>query len=185
MSNKYLIKWSIWIGACSAIYCFLYCLSPLSQYGVMQASFTALPIFFLAGAKKSDFLNYACSNVVGVLWGIIFLIVIGKLTSFFGVSVLGTALNNGITVGVLTTICVGFHFCVTSNTIISAVPAMFGAISSTFWIGGDLSKVIPLMITLILGVALAFACQYGVNFLNEEGNWCFKRQNEKDQEAAK
>lgn len=166
MNKRYLFHWAVWIGIVSGIYCFLYSISPLNKYGVMCATFTALPIFFTAGAQRKEYLNYACSNVMGVVWGLIYLAVITASSVYTG-----PALANGLGVGVLTIICCAIHFIPTGSLWINKPAAMFGGISCTFWIGGDKTKIIPLIITMILGVTLALICQEGTNFLTEEGQW--------------
>ncbi len=166
MNKRYLFNWAVWIGVASGIYCFLYTLTPLNDYGVMCATFTALPIFFTAGASRKEYFNYACSNIMGVIWGVIYLVVITAILPY-----VGAALANGLGVGILTIICCSIHFIPTGATWINKPAAMFGAISCTFWVGGDKTKLIPLIITLILGVTLGLICQEGTNFLTEDGHW--------------
>ena len=66
MNNRGKINWAIWIAVFSAIYCSLYELT-IGPYTSMEvcpgeqivyATFTSLPIFFLAGAKREDFFTY-------------------------------------------------------------------------------------------------------------------------------
>ncbi|WP_168356567.1 DUF1097 domain-containing protein [Petralouisia muris] len=166
MTKRYLWNWAVWIGVVSGIYCFLYSLTPLADYGVMPATFTALPIFFTAGAQRKEYFHYAASNIMGVVWGLLYLMGITAIAGY-----VGAAAANGIVVGLVTIVCCAIHFIPTGATWLNKPAAMFGAISSTFWIGGDKTKVIPLMITLVLGVTLALVCQEGTNFLTEEGKW--------------
>ena len=166
MNKRFLFNWAVWIGIVSGIYCFLYSISPLNDYGVMCATFTGLPIFFTAGAQRKEYINYAVSNVVGVLWGLVYLAAIVAMAK-----VTGGAVANGVIVGIFTIVLCAFHFIPTGSTWVNKPAAMFGAISCTFWIGGDMSKVIPLMITLVLGVTLGLVCQEGTNFLTEDGHW--------------
>lgn len=166
MNKRYLFNWAVWIGIVSGIYCFLYTISPLNQYGVMCCSFTALPIYFTAGAQRKEYLNYAVSNVIGVVWALIYLAAIVALAD-----IAGAAVANGVVVGLFTIILCAIHFIPTGATWMNKPAAMFGAISSIFWIGGDKTKVIPVAITLVLGVTLGLVCQEGTNFLTEDGHW--------------
>ena len=76
MNKKGLVNWSIWIGVVSGIYCAIYLLTVgaytgakvLPGWQIVYATFTALPIYFTAGAKRSEFFNYICSYLCGVLW---------------------------------------------------------------------------------------------------------------------
>ena len=55
------------------------------------------------------------------------------------------------------------------KTLINKVPAMFGGISACFSQGGE--HIIPIMITLCLGVSLGLLCNEGLHFLAEDGSW--------------
>ena len=45
----------------------------------MPCTFVALPLFFIAGAKKEDILDFCSSSIIGVVWGIVFIFGIGHL----------------------------------------------------------------------------------------------------------
>lgn len=167
MTNKGLFNWTVWISVWSAIYTFLYLISPLAQYGVVYCTFVGLPIYFLSGAKKEEFLNFAISFVTGVAWGWFYIFCINKLVAATGMS---SPLASAIVILVVTIVCVGFHFIVTPNTVFNKVPAMFGGISMMFSTGG--TKVVPVAVTLVFGVCLAYLCNLGLRFLDEDGNWC-------------
>ena len=167
MTNKGLFNWTVWISVWSAVYTLLYLLSPLAQYGVVYCTFVGLPIYFLSGAKKEEFLNYAISFVTGVAWGWFYIFCINKMVELWGLS---APVASALVILVVTIICVGFHFIVTPNTVFNKVPAMFGGISMMFSTGG--TKVVPVAVTLVLGVCLAFLCNLGLRFLDENGNWC-------------
>lgn len=167
MTKRFLWNWSVWIGLVSGIYVFLYVLSPLFEYGVMYATFTALPIFFTAGASRSEYFHYAASNVIGVGWGLIY---IGCITILTGWG-LSTAPAQGLAVAVCTVACCAIHFIPLGNTWLNKPAAMFGAISATFSTGG--AKWGALIITLMLGVTLALVCNEGSKLLTEDGRWIF------------
>lgn len=167
MNNRFLINWSIWIGIATGIYTALYLISPLAQYGVVYATFIALPIYFIAGAKRNEYLNFTLSNVIGVLWGALYIAGITWLSDLG----LNTILANALPCGVITIVLCAIHFILTPNTFFNKAPAMFAGIAAVFSTGGE--KLIPLMITLVLGSTLALICNEGTNFLTEEGRWKF------------
>lgn len=167
MTNRGLFNWTVWISAWSALYTLLYLISPLGSYGVVYATFVALPIYFLSGAKKEEFFNFAVSFVTGAAWGWLYIVAINWMCKNWGLS---GPVSSALAVLVITIVCVGFHFIVTPNTVFNKVPAMFGGISVMFSTGG--AKVVPVMITLVLGTCLAFLCNLGLKFLTPEGKWC-------------
>lgn len=193
MSKKALVNWAIWIGVISGIYCIIYILTVgahtmnvvLPGYHVMCATFTALPIFFTAGAKREDYFGYLCSNLIGVAWGMLYLVAIDRLAPMMPLW-----LNLFLSVGIICIIECALHFTVLGNLPISVVPAQFGAISSSFWCSnlaiavlGEAGKTAAngvynfaafpmLAITLLGGVTLALLCNEGLNFIDAEtGNW--------------
>lgn len=168
MTNRYLFNWCVWIGLATGVYSALYLLSPLAQYGVIYATFIALPIYFISGAKKEEYFNFTVSNVTGVAWGWIYIFLITYCITNLGWN---SVAANGIVCGAVTIICCAFHFIVTPNTKFNKLPAMFGGIASAFSTGG--TNIIPLMITLVLGSTLALICQEGTRFLTEDGYWKF------------
>lgn len=171
MTKRFLWNWAFWIGLVSGIYCYLYSMTPLAQYGVMQATFTALPIFLTSGASRKDYINYAVSSVTGVAWGILYVLCISWFLLY-----MNQVLSIGLTIFILTFACCAIHFIPTGKTWLNIVPAMFGGISSTFWIGGlsaGWPRVIALAITLVFGVTLALICKEGHNLLTDEGRWKF------------
>ena len=167
LSKKYAVNWSIWIGLVVGIYSFLYILSPLNKYEVMPCTFVGLPLFFIAGAKKEEILDFCSSAIMGVIWGLIFIYGIVFLLNN-GVS---AAIANASIIFLITAVLCAFHFIVTPKILLSKVPMMFGAISSTFFAGAD--KWPALMVTLCFGILLAYICQCGTLLLNEKGDWKF------------
>lgn len=136
MNKRGLINWAIWISVVSGLYCGLYALTigrwtenVTGGWHFMCATFTALPIFFIAVAKREDWLKYSCSNVVGVLWGMLYLVCMDRLNA------IGWPwwLNALVVIAVLCTIECALHFNLPASMQINVVPAHFGAISSTFW----------------------------------------------------
>jgi hypothetical protein len=168
MPNKYMINWAIWIGGISGIYTFIYTLTPLMQYGVIWMTFVALPIFFNGGAKPEDYVSFLMSIIIGLVWAYIYLWFIEIQV---GVGIPG-GLAMGISVGVVCAVQCALHFIPPlCKTPFRVIPAMFGAISMTFSIGGDLDKIIPVGITLLGGATLALLCGLGTRLLTPEGNW--------------
>lgn len=172
MTKRYAINWSIWIGIVVGVYAVLYTFSPLYAYGCMPCTFVALPLYFLAGAKKEDFADFCTSACMGVVWGLIFLWGIGKLMTSFGwIEPFANAAN----IFFWTAVLCAFHFIVNAKTpVFSKVPMMFGGISSTFMLGAENWWVI--MLTLCFGVLLAFLCQCGTLLLDETGHWKFLKE---------
>ncbi len=154
MSTKVTVKWSIWIGACTGVYVWLYLLSPLAQYGIIWVSFIALPIYFNGGAKREEYFHYIFSYITGVGWGVLMLYVTGMFVESIG-AVNATA----IVVAILTAACC-FHMLFPNKLFLNKVPAMFGGISATFSQGGE--NIGPLMITLVLGTTLGLICNEGL-----------------------
>lgn len=165
MSKKYLINWSIWIGVWSGLYVFFYVVSPLGTYGMLPATFISVPMYFLAGAKKEEFLDFSLSATGGVIWGIFFIFCIKAITEM-GLSV---ALSNGLVVGILTILLCAIHF-ILPPPFCTKVPMMFGAISFTFITGA--AQPFITIITFVLGLGLAYLCNMGTRFLDENGDWC-------------
>ncbi|WAG68011.1 DUF1097 family protein [Clostridium estertheticum] len=122
---------------------------------------------YSAGAKRSEYINYSVSAVMGVIWGLIYVYVIAQV----GETWPPININMLITTGILTFICCAFHFCVTGKMYINQVAMVFGGISSTLLQGG--TKIPAIMITLVLGVTLALICQKGTKLLSENGKWRF------------
>jgi hypothetical protein len=162
MNIRYYINWSIWIGVWSGIYVILYLLSPLASYGMLPATFVGLPIFFLAGAKKEEFLNFSVSAIVGVLWALLYLYLINVLNEM-GVP---GFLSQGLIVGAVTIVLCAIHF---PLPFCNKIPMMFGAIAFTFITGA--TAPIAVMITFVLGITLAYICNQGTLFLTEDGKW--------------
>ena len=158
MTAKAKAYWSVWIGVFTCIYVFLYLISPLGQYGIIWISFIALPIYFNGGALRKDYLPQMIGSVLGVIWGLIMI---------FGVNMLGglgPAGSNAVSCGFFTiTACL--MMILKDSTMLNKVPAMFGGISACFSQGGE--NVVPVMITLCLGVTLGLIC-------NEGGPLCAK-----------
>ncbi len=164
MTAKGMVNWSIWIGIWTGIYVLLYLLSPLGQYGIIWCTFIALPIFFNGGAARKDYIPQMLSSIVGVLWGVAMLTFTGGL-SILG---LGVAGSNAISCGLLTIACC-FMMIIKDKGLINKVPAMFGGISACFSQGGH--NIIPVCITLCLGVSLGLLCNEGTHFIAEDGSW--------------
>jgi hypothetical protein len=167
MTKRYALNWSIWIGIVSGVYALLYTLSPLYKYGCMPCTFVALPLYFISGAKRSEFFDFLSSACMGVVWGLIYIWSIGMTMNAWR---LNEAFANGLNILFWTVILCAFHFIVNANTpIFSKVPMMFGGLASTFMLGAENWWVI--MITLCFGVLLAYLCQCGTLLLDSSGRW--------------
>ncbi len=166
MSKKFLVNWAIWIGLWSGVYVFFYVMSPLGEYGMLPATFIGLPIYFLAGAKKEEFVDFVASAVAGVCWALFYLFCIGKL---IGMGLPGAA-SQGLVVGVLTAVLCAIHFLLPAP-FCTKVPMIFGAIAFSFITGA--SQPVATMITFALGICLAYLCNYGTKFLTADGDWTF------------
>ncbi|MPN17122.1 hypothetical protein SDC9_164472 [bioreactor metagenome] len=79
------------------------------------------------------------------------------------------ALATGFGVMIIDFILIFVHFAFTENTFFNKVPAMFGGVAVTFSQGGK--YILPIMITLILGVLLALLSNEGQQFLTKDGHW--------------
>ena len=193
MNKKGLVNWSIWIGVVSGIYCAIYLLTVgaytgakvLPGWQIVYATFTALPIYFTAGAKRSEFFNYICSYLCGVLWAMGYLWIMDR------VAVMGVPawLNIAVVVAIVCIVECAIHCTLPSSLPFNVVPAHFGAISNSFWcsnmtiaimgpgrtaVGGFYNfKAYPILaITLCGGVVLGLCCNEGLNFIDSEtGNW--------------
>lgn len=193
MNKRGLTNWAIWISGIAGVYCAIYAVtigawtsaSILPGWHIIYVTFTALPIYFIAGAKRSEFFKFCGSYVIGVLWGMLYLVCMDRLNK------IGWPwwLNVGVVVAVLCTIECAIHFNLPSKLPFNVVPAQFGAISMTFWtsnltvsvigpgtsaIGGFYNfQVLPVtMITLCTGTLLGLLCNEGLNFIDAEtGRW--------------
>jgi hypothetical protein len=168
MSNKLLIKWSVWMGVFTFVYAFIYVLLPIYKEGIMWMTFVALPIYLNGGAKFKEFPNYFCSMIMGIIWGKIYLWCIAGLAAIFPEGIFFEALNMGLICGGVTIICCIIHFTVTGKTWLNIIPMMFGAISMTFSQGGDLKKIPYIFLTLGGGVILAMICGLGPGLLDKD-----------------
>lgn len=171
-TTRGLVNWSAWIAVFTAIYCVLYVLSPLGKYGLMWATFVALPIYFITGAPRKEFWNFFLCYPIGVGWGIVYLWLIDVLSGVMEP-------NLGFTLGVLivTFVLVAIHLAFLRNTPLNKVPAVFGGISTCFSTGG--TNAVPLIITLLLGCSLAVLLAYGGELLTEDGRWKLFAKNKK------
>lgn len=154
MSAKAQVYFSAWIGVWTGIYVILYLLSPLAQYGIIWCTFIALPIYFNGGAQRKDYFPQMICSCVGVLWGVAMLKFAGMIAG------VGDAASTAISCGLLTITCCCMMI-LKDSTMLNKVPAMFGGISACFSQGGASDKIIPLMITLCLGVSLGLLCNEG------------------------
>lgn len=192
MTKRGLVNWAIWISVISGIYCAIYAVTigrwaeGVTGWHVMCGTFTALPIYFISGAKRKDWLSFVGSNIVGVLWGMLYLFCMDRAAAYWGWP---WWLNAGVVIGVLCTIECAIHFCLPSAIPINVVPAQFGGISNTFWTSNlalavagpgqtamasfyNFSMVPMIMATLVGGVCLGLFCNEGLNFINAEtGRW--------------
>lgn len=195
MNYKGLVNWAIWISVLSGIYVAAYLFTVgtftsnnvLPGFQIVYATFTALPIYFTAGAKREDFFRYCSSYITGVLWGMLYLWIMDQLA---GRGIITNAwINIAVVVAVVCTVECALHFTVLSKLPFSVVPAQFGAISNTFWcsnmsisilgpgataIGGfyNFAAIPVLMLTLCGGALLGLVCQEGLNFIDEKtGGW--------------
>jgi hypothetical protein len=168
MSNSTLIKWSVWMGVFTFIYCFIYVLLPIYKEGVMWMTFVALPIYLNGGAKKEEFPRYFCSMIAGIAWGLIYLKCINTLAALGMAGGILEALNMGLICGGVTIICCIIHFVVTPKIWLNKIPMMFGAISMTFSQGGDLKRLPFIFCTLGGGLVLGLACGLGPGLLGKK-----------------
>jgi hypothetical protein len=147
--KNYLFRLSVIAGILCGIYVFVYNYIPITQ--LVWMTFVALPIYFGSGAKREEFPHYLVSVIVGVVWGFIYLKLIGLLA--------GAGLNLNVTfllvVGVVTLIMCAIHLCVTQNTWANKLPIMFGAVACMFSQNGQAAG--SILLTLIGGLILALA----------------------------
>lgn len=168
MTAKAKVYWSIWIGVFTGLYVLLYLLSPLAKYGIIWITFIALPIFFNGGALRKDYIPQMICSCIGVLWGVV---IFAGTTFLLDKAGIGDAGANAISCGFFTiTCCCMMVF--KDKTMLNKVPAMFGGISACFSQGAAPEKLIPIMLTLCLGVTLGLIC-------NEGGSICEKLANRK------
>lgn len=193
MNKRGLVNWAIWISVVSGIYCAIYLLTIgaytgdklLPGWQIVYATFTALPIYFTAGAKREDFFRYICSYLCGVLWAMLYLWIMDRLVP----TGIPTWLNIALVVAVVCTVECAIHFCLPAKLPFNVVPAHFGAISNCFWcsnmtiailgpgstsIGGFYNfTVFPVVaVTLCTGTLLGLLCNEGLNFIDAEtGKW--------------
>ncbi|MCD8370837.1 MAG: DUF1097 domain-containing protein [Clostridiales bacterium] len=163
MTAKAKVYWSIWIGIWTGIYVLLYLLSPLAKHGIIWVTFIALPIYFNGGALRKDYIPQMICSCVGVIWGVIMFAGADFMTGAFGLASSG---STALSCGVFTITCC-MMMILKDNSMLNKVPAMFGGISACFSQGAATDKLIPLMITLCLGVTLGLIC-------NEGGSLCEK-----------
>lgn len=194
MNKRGLINWSIWIGVVSGIYCAIYLLTVgaytgahvLPGYQIVYATFTALPIYFIAGAKREDFIPFIGSYLVGVVWAMIYLVIMDRLAP----TGIPAWANIAIVVAVVCIVECAIHFCLPASLPFNKVPAHFGAISNSFWcsnmsiailggagassVGGfyNFTAFPILALTLCTGALLGLICNEGLNFIDADtGRW--------------
>ena len=194
MNKRGLVNWAIWIGVMSGIYCAIYLLTIgsytgshfLPGYQIVYATFTALPIYFTAGAKREEFFQYIGSYLVGVVWAMIYLFIMDRLAT----TGIPAWANIALVVAVICIVECAIHFCLPASLPFNKVPAHFGAISNSFWcsnmsiailggagatsVGGfyNFTAFPILAITLCTGTLLGLICNEGLNFIDAEtGKW--------------
>lgn len=121
----------------SGIYCAIYLLTIgsytsshfLPGYQIVYATFTALPIYFTAGAKREEFFQYIGSYLVGVVWAMIYLFIMDRLAT----TGIPAWANIALVVAVICIVECAIHFCLPASLPFNKVPAHFGAISNSFW----------------------------------------------------
>lgn len=147
--KSYLFKLSIVAGILCGIYVFLYQYFPIKN--LIWMTFVALPIYFGAGAKREEFPHYLVSSAVGIIWGFIYLKLIGLLV--------GAGLNANLAlllvVGVVTLVMCAIHLCLTASTWANKLPIMFGTVASMFSQNGQAPG--SIFLTLAGGLVLALA----------------------------
>lgn len=129
-TKRYLWWWAFWIGLVSGVFCCLYALFPIIRENIIFASFVALPIFFgTSGAELKEFPSYILCIICGIIWGMLMLLSMGKLTEL-GMS---APLQMLLVVGLLTFGAVALHMIVLGATLLNKVPMIFGGIAMTFF----------------------------------------------------
>lgn len=114
MNKRGLINWAIWIGVVSGIYCAIYAVTIgaytdniLPGWHIIYVTFTALPIYFTAGAKREEFWQYIGSYLVGVLWAMLYLVCMDRLNA----AGWPWWANVGLVVAVICVVECAIHFC--------------------------------------------------------------------------
>lgn len=172
MTKKAYVNWSIWIALIAGVYTALYLASPLSQYGVVWATFVALPIFFTSGGETKEIPNYLASNVAGVAWAMVDFWLAGLLAPL-----IGGAVANGIACFVVTTLLCAIHFVPTAKTWFNKPACMFGGFASAFGVGSPFggtaswAQIGVLCVTLMFGVILVALMNGGLKLLDADGSW--------------
>lgn len=163
MNKRGLINWAIWIGVVSGIYCAIYAVTIgaytdniLPGWHIIYVTFTALPIYFTAGAKREEFWQYIGSYLVGVLWAMLYLVCMDRLNA----AGWPWWANVGLVVAVICVVECAIHFCLPAKLPFNKVPAHFGAISNAFWCSNFTIAVLGLL------------CNEGLNFIDPDtGKW--------------
>lgn len=157
--KTYLFKLSVVAGALCGLYVYLYNYMPITN--LLWMTFVALPIYFGAGAKREEFPHYVTSLLVGVIWGFIYLKLIGVVITA------GVSMNLALllVVGVVTFIMCAIHICVTGNTWANKLPIMFGAVASMFSQNGESAG--SIFLTLFGGLILALLIVEVTNVFNK------------------
>lgn len=157
--KSYLFKLSVVAGVLCGLYVFLYNYFPIKN--LLWLTFVALPIYFGAGAKKEELPNYVTSLAIGIIWGFIYLKLIGV--------VIGAGLNANLAlllvVGVVTLVMCAVHLCLTGNTWANKLPIMFGAVASMFSQNGESAG--SIFLTLLGGLILALLIMEVTNQFNK------------------
>lgn len=174
MSKRYLWWWTVWIGLASGLFCIIYANLPVMQHNIMWMAFVALPIYFGAGAPLKKFPHFFCSMLSGVAWGMVMLFFIGKMVGAGFTAPVAML----VVVGICTTLCVGLHMIVLGNTVVGAVPMIFGGLAMTFYAGGQ--NLINVIGSLTGGLLLGIAISEGGRLLQK-----MKHLNSDSQESEK
>ncbi|MEK6418281.1 DUF1097 domain-containing protein [Paraburkholderia tropica] len=169
MKVRFSINLGIWIGLTTAIYVWLYLMSPLAAGGVLPCSFIALPIFLNGGGKLEQMPNHLTSALLGVVWGLAYI----KLSAVLSLLHFASSTALVIAVFIATSVLCSVHGIFKPFGLFCSIPMMFGAIASTFFAGAD--KWLYVMLTLCLGIVLGYVNISGARFLDENGRWMFLR----------
>jgi len=203
MCKRGMIHWAMWLAVFCSIFCMIYAktigdytaANVLPKWNVVFAAFTSLSLYFIVGAKREQFWTFICSTILGVFWGMLYMIFMDYLESMG----LPWVVTFGTVVVILVFVECTIHFSLPASWPINEVPAQFISVANVFWCSCLTKAVLGvpsesalsgfynftampvLTVTLCYGIVMALVCGEGLRFIDPEtGDWKWPSSDKKE-----
>ncbi len=154
--KKFMWIWAICIGILTSLYGLIYSFTPMNSVipgGYLWISLATLAVYFCEGANVKLFVNYACSSLAGLVWGVLGVMAVGYIASLgFGATVAVCAILFIAAFGV-----VAIHMILLEKTWLNKTSMIFATLAFVFSQNGQNIWQIALSMLggFILGMAIS------------------------------